>query len=109
MNAALDQPHLLADKRRLGAVDDVERPEDRGDVRLYRLLRELELMGDDLVWLAFAEAPQHVDLPIGEHPAAGAARPAAPARLWVADLVEDERRHVEFVVENEPDRRHQRM
>ena len=109
VHGPIRQPHLLADQRRLRAVDDVERLEDRRDVRLHRLFGELQLIGDDLVGLALAEALQHLDLALGERHAAGAARAAEPLLPRVADVVEDERRHVELAVEHQPDRRHQRM
>ena len=52
--------------RRLRAIDDVERFEDRGDVRLHRLLGDAEPRADFLVGQPRAQVPEHVDLPIGE-------------------------------------------
>src|SRR5688572_29896872 len=48
----------------LGAVDDVERLEDRGDVRLDGLFRNAEARADFLVGQLRAQVLEHVDLPI---------------------------------------------
>ena len=61
-----DQTRLARCVRRLGAIDDVERPEHAGDVDLDGLLRQIERVGDLLVGLAERDAAQHLGLSLGQ-------------------------------------------
>jgi len=92
-----------ADRRRLSAIDHVQRPEDRGDMRLHGLLGETEFEGDTLIGLALAQSPQDVDLTVGQRRPAGAHRGARIRQPDGGRLGVDQRRHIEIAVQDQPD------
>ena len=95
---------LAARRRGLRAVDDVERLEDRGHMRLHRLFGEVEFVGDRLVGLALGEQPEHFDLPARQHRGGRSdGRPFRPEILGG----QDERRHIDLAGGDELDRRQQ--
>src|SRR4051812_10765226 len=76
----------LGPQRGLGAVGDVELAEDPRQVRLHRLVADLQLAGDELVGQALDEQREHFALALGqpgERIGLGAGREDRPRRARV--------------------------
>ena len=75
VDRALDEPVLVGDARRLGAVLHAELAVDVRQVELHRLRRDPELLGDLVVREAARQRPEDRDLALGQ-----ARAPSALAR-----------------------------
>src|SRR3982750_930647 len=98
-----DKPGVASDRRSLRAVYHIQCLEDRRNMRLYGLLRQIQLGCDNLVRLTFADTPQHLDLTRCQN---GTAVAGSSPKLGLArtrDLVQDQRRHIDLPIEDDPD------